>query len=301
VKIRRIVSVLAVAVLAALSITGTAHAAGPAKGLMWFSHESGELSTWQLNGSGTVLGKQALNLTCGVDCWQTWRPLGTADFNGDGKPDLLWWNQPTGELSVWLTDGNGTVTGFQSVDWRCDNASNCAWDWTPFGFADFNGDGHVDIMWWNHSTGVLSAWLLNGQGTVLGKQDLDRGCGSDGCRNSHDSIGVGDMNDDGHPDLVFWHTSTGEVESWLLNGAGHVIGVQNLDWRCGSDCRGWGPRGVADLNGDGHQDVLWHDPDSGVLSGWLTNGRGTVVGKQDLDWTCDRGCLQHWDLVDPVR
>jgi hypothetical protein len=34
-----------------------------------------------------------------------WKIVGTADFNGDGNPDLLWQHQTQGLLGVWLMDG----------------------------------------------------------------------------------------------------------------------------------------------------------------------------------------------------
>jgi len=35
-----------------------------------------------------------------------------ADFNGDRRADILWYNVQTGALSEWLLDGHGNVTAF---------------------------------------------------------------------------------------------------------------------------------------------------------------------------------------------
>jgi len=34
-----------------------------------------------------------------------WRIVATNDLNADGKPDLLWWNQASGQIGVWFIDG----------------------------------------------------------------------------------------------------------------------------------------------------------------------------------------------------
>jgi hypothetical protein len=33
------------------------------------------------------------------------------DFNADGKPDILWQNQTSGDLYVWFMDGTSLTTG----------------------------------------------------------------------------------------------------------------------------------------------------------------------------------------------
>ncbi len=41
---------------------------------------------------------------------QNWKMVGAADFNSDGKPDLLWRNTANGQNAVWYMDGT-TRTG----------------------------------------------------------------------------------------------------------------------------------------------------------------------------------------------
>ena len=35
----------------------------------------------------------------------SWNIAGAADFNGDGKPDILWQNSVTGQRVIWLMNG----------------------------------------------------------------------------------------------------------------------------------------------------------------------------------------------------
>ena len=47
-----------------------------------------------------------------------WQIKGTDDYNGDLKPDILWQNVVTGEISVWLMDDDEilAITDIATVD-----------------------------------------------------------------------------------------------------------------------------------------------------------------------------------------
>lgn len=65
-----------------------------------------------------------------------------ADFNGDGKPDIL-----TSDGTLNLGNGNGTFNPGTSVSG------------TPLAVADFNGDGKVDVL--EQGTGtLLVCWAM---------------------------------------------------------------------------------------------------------------------------------------------
>jgi hypothetical protein len=110
----------------------------------------------------------------------------------------------------------------------------------------------------------------------------------------------------GFPDLVWFNATSGVVGSWLLDGAGHVTGTQDLNWTCGSASHTgcvnpsqWRPIGVGDMNGDGHQDLVWFNATSGVVGSWRLDGAGHVTGTQDLNWTC--GTASHTGCVNPSQ
>jgi C1A family cysteine protease len=80
-----------------------------------------------------------------------------ADFNGDGKPDLVWQNQTTGQLTVWLMNGTTQTQGLWLTP-----STVADTNWKIAGVADFNGDGDPDLLWQNQVTGQLTVWLMNG-------------------------------------------------------------------------------------------------------------------------------------------
>ncbi len=65
------------------------------------------------------------------------------DFNGDGKDDILWRNSVTGDVYIWLMNGNSIIgaASLGSVDLS----------WKIVGIGDFNGGGKRDIVWYNTS------------------------------------------------------------------------------------------------------------------------------------------------------
>jgi hypothetical protein len=85
-----------------------------------------------------------------------WKLTGTADFNNDGKPDLLWRNTSTGEIKVWYMNGT-TKTGEVFT-----NPAAVGTDWNIVGLGDFNNDGKPNILWQNNSTGELYVWYMDG-------------------------------------------------------------------------------------------------------------------------------------------
>src|SRR4051812_40132418 len=266
--LRTLKIVLTAGIAAATAILCTAPtgaaAAKPPTDLLWFNFTSGEVSTWVLDGHGTVLGAQPLDWRCDAasGCAAQWRPLGSGDMNDDGAQDVVWYNATTGEISSWLVNGAGTVVTSQPVDWHCDTGSGCAASWKPVGLADFDNDGHQDLMWFNKTTGEVSSWLLNGYGNVLRAQSVDWRCtvGS-GCANQWRPVSVGGMKNDGRQDVMWINPSTGELSSWLLNGYGNVLTTQPLELRCsvGSRCLSqWRTIGIGDLNSDGNQDLTWY-------------------------------------------
>jgi hypothetical protein len=80
---------------------------------------------------------------------------GSADFNGDGKADIIWRNTATGQNAVWLMNGTSLLS---IVDLPA--LPNTAY--RIGAIADYNADGHPDLVWRNSSTGQNAFWLLNG-------------------------------------------------------------------------------------------------------------------------------------------
>ena len=143
-----------------------------------------------------------------------WRVVGVGDFNGDGKSDLLFQNQTTGQLVVWYMNGyldqGGVLLPFAPVA-----------GWKVVGTGDFNADGLTDIVFQNQTTGQLAVWYMNGT-AYLGGEVL-RAVPSPGWK----VVGVGDYNGDGYADLLFQNQNSSQAVVWYLQN-GSLTGGEAL-------------------------------------------------------------------------
>lgn len=206
------------------------------------------------------------------------------------NPDLLWWNQGTGQLSSWLLN-NGTVEGTENLSWTCSAASGCAAAWRP---VDPKGN---TLLWDNPTTGGLSTWVWDPTGSVGALPNYSWTCTqASGCASSWRPIGR--LVEGTQHGLVWYQASSGLLSIWDLTGT-TVTGNETVSWTCGGSCASsWQAMLTADMNNDGNTDIVWYNPTSGVVSTWLLSG-ATVIGAQNLSWQCTAasGCAAAWKII----
>ncbi len=114
------------------------------------------------------------------------------DFNGDGRPDILWQNQSTGDIVFWQMDGTTVLS--QSLIGNVPDTN-----WKIVDYADFNQDGKSDILWQNQATGDVCIWLMDGT-TLIGV--IPGGGVSDPYWRIASAV---DYSGDGKPDYLWQH------------------------------------------------------------------------------------------------
>jgi hypothetical protein len=249
--------------------SGTTPSAKPAKAfdlsgddkadLLFRDSTNGATSAWLMN------GLSATSTTTIRAADQTWAVSHIADFNRDGRADILW-RKTDGTVALWLMDGS---TVLSSVTLLGPNP-----DWSVSHVADFDGDEKADILWRNIN-GAVTVWLMNGT-TVAASAGL---LGADpNWSVSH----IGDFNGDGKADIL-WRNNNGAVTTWLMNG----VSVATAAGILGPDAN-WRVSHVADFNGDGKADILWRNI-NGAVTSWLMNGavvaNATGILGADANWS----------------
>lgn len=136
-----------------------------------------------------------------------WKVVGVADFNADGRSDLVFQNQNTRQIAIWYMSGSifsdGVILNFTPLT-----------GWNVVGAGDANGDGFPDLVLQNQTTGQIALWYLNGTAYVDGK--VLTAVPASGYK----VVGVGDYNGDGSVDLLFQTSASSNAALWYLqNGA----------------------------------------------------------------------------------
>ena len=141
---------------------------------------------------------------------------------------------------------------------------------------DFNGDGISDLLLYNPLTSQMSYWLLgaNSDGAIVsvGSRTFDLAKG-------YFAGAVGDFNGTGHADIVFTSAKR-DLVLWSNDGLGGFR-ASPID----SYPAGWQLVGAGDIDGDGHDDLLWLNPSSCQFGYWLMKG-DKRVGSKIVPVTC---------------
>jgi hypothetical protein len=178
-----------------------------------------------------------------------------ADFNGDGKADVLWRND-AGDVVLWNSAPGPAVT-FTSQYIATPSSS-----WHVQGLADFNGDGDADVLWRNDN-GDVFLWRSQPGSTVsFTGQDLGI------VQTQWQVQAVGDINGDGRADVLWRDTTTGNVVVWMSNVVAGAVTFQSQF--IGPVALSWQVQGFGDFNGDGRADVLWRNSNGDTYL-WLSN------------------------------
>jgi hypothetical protein len=121
--------------------------------IFWRRNSDRQINVWVLE-DGAVNSNSAIegNPT-GVNI--VWSVRSVADFNDDGKADLLWRNSTTGQLVCWYFN-NLLVAGINQI------ATNPGPGVDVQDLTDIDGDNDPDVLFRATGGGTISAWTMDG-------------------------------------------------------------------------------------------------------------------------------------------
>jgi hypothetical protein len=146
---------------------------------------TGSIYYWLMDGAGQRSGRASTVTVPGY----TLRAV--ADFNADGRADLLFSNATTVRLLLGRADGDFTNT----------LVADLPSGWTVGGAGDIDADGKSDIILTHAATGSIYYWLMDGAAQRSGRASTVALPG-------YTLRSVGDSNADGRADLLFSNSTT---------------------------------------------------------------------------------------------
>lgn len=229
-------------------------------------------------------------------------PVVVPDAIAGGSPGFVWRHAVSGRNAIWLMDG--VDAGLMSVLAPSGAAVVANLDWEIRAAGDVNADGNTDLIWQNSATGRMAVWYLSGT-TLIGTDYLHDAAGSTTEPDlDWKIVGAGDMDRDGHVDVLWRHRASGEIRLWHMKG---IVQQDSVSVGTVSDT-GWTIVALADVDGDAMLDLLWRHNGHGGLATWFMSDalpritlRLAPAGFSDTRWrvvgAADMNGDQRSDLV----
>lgn len=185
-----------------------------------------------------------------------------ADFNGDGKLDIVTANEQSGDASVLLNDGKGGFLPAPGSPFPAGRGPN------DIAVGDFNRDGWLDLAFANHETQHLTVLLGDGRGRFA---PAPHSPFTVAVRPHPHGIATGDFNGDGNLDLV--------TDSWAEDRLELLFGDGKGSFTTPGTYVAVGKHPyqrirVADLKDDGKADIVSTNLEGNNVTILLGDGKG---------------------------
>lgn len=184
---------------------------------------------------------------------------GRTDFSAplDGKNDIVWRNESTGDTKVYKMNG---TTFLSSAD-----LLQFGGNWRYASAADFNADGNADLLFRNAVDGSLVVWYMSGTNilgtsSVVSSTDLN-----------WKLVAVGDVTGDGYPDMIWRHATSFTTAVWVMRNNVR-LSIHTLPAIADAN---WQIKGLGDFNRDGQLDLVWRHSGNGNVAVWYLAAGGT--------------------------
>ena len=199
-----------------------------------------------------------------------YRFMGTGDFDGDGRDDVLFRRR---DSQAWLyyavQDPEATPRVVIREDFGVSEDPKYG---QLRGVGDVNGDGRDDLVLRHRDTGRWVAYLMDGN-----RSEFHRIHGPTRTL-KYMLVGLGDFNGDGRDDLLLRHVESGSWISYEMDMDPRIRGV--LRRIPATRNRAFAFEGIGDLDGDGRDDLVLRDTNTGEWITYLMDGAQARLRRQ---------------------
>jgi hypothetical protein len=204
----------------------------------------------------------------------------SGDLDGDGHADLAVINEYGSSIAVFIDDvATGAFTRLANPAGKPpDEPDDHALNFGPTGayptggaMADFNHDNHLDVVTADYH-GYSVTVLLNDK---TGKLKTQAPPYPTQAKAETSNLAVGDLNNDGNPDVVATNPQTASVSVFLGDGQGNLSAANNLPVGVMNGAQPYSVA-IADFNGDHNNDLAIAEEMSGNIFVRLGHGDGTT-------------------------
>ena len=220
-----------------------------------------------------------------------------ADFDGDGKQDLVIANSNSNTISIFKNAGtNGVISFLPKINYATGNYP------VSIAIGDLDRDGKLDIAVVNSNSNTISVFRnISTVGTISFAAKIDYTTGTDPY-----GLAIGDLDRDGKPDIAVANYTSNTVSVFRSNGsAGSISFAAKVDFATGN-----GPNSVCigDMDADGKADMAIPNNNANtvsILKNTSTSGAISFAAKTDLPtaaypWSTQMGDLNGDGKLDLV-
>ena len=224
------------------------------------NYSSGSVSVYRNTSTGGVVNGSTFAARVNFTTGGTPVLVRLVDLDGDGRLDIVCVNQAGNSLSLLRNTATSGVINSNSFAPKLDLSTTSDPRWVTV--ADLDGDGKPDLASATYNSGKLSLFQNHstpGTLSFAARADLTPA-------SSAPTIEAGDIDGDGHPDLIVTYAATSALSVYRNIHAGGALAAGSfaapVDFATGNGAS----IALADLDGDGKLDVLTANASDNTLS-----------------------------------